>query len=310
MRNEFVDELIALADADPRVVLLTGDLGFGVLEAFAGRFPGRFYNMGVAEQNMIGVATGLAEAGFVPFAYSIATFASLRPYEFIRNGPALHDLPVRIVGTGGGFDYGYNGASHWALEDVAIMRAQPALAVIVPADARQARNALRESVAIPGPAYFRLGRTGDPVAGFDGRFRLGHIETLGDGADVAIIALGPMTHEAVAAAQLLADQGVAATVAVVGCVAPAPVEDLLALLARVPAAISVEAHYVTGGLGSLVAEVIAEAALDCRLVRRGVTVMPRGVAGTQGQLEARFGLIASDLAASAVATLAGAGISI
>ena len=117
MRNDFIDELVALAEADERVMLLTGDLGFMVLEEFAQRYPDRFVNCGVGEQNMLGVATGLAEAGFVPFAYSIATFATLRPYEFIRNGPALHDLPVRIVGVGGGFDYGHNGITHFALED-------------------------------------------------------------------------------------------------------------------------------------------------------------------------------------------------
>ena len=102
MRNAVVEELKRLADADERVVLLTGDLGFTVLEDFAARFPDRFFNVGVAEQNMIGLATGLADAGFVPYTYSIATFATLRPYEFIRNGPGLHNLPVRVLGVGGG----------------------------------------------------------------------------------------------------------------------------------------------------------------------------------------------------------------
>ncbi len=106
-------------------MLLTGDLGYMVLDVFSNRFPDRFFNVGVAEQNMVGIATGLAEAGYVPFVYSIATFATMRPYEFIRNGPVLHDLPVRIVGVGGGFDYGHNGITHFALEDYALMRAQP-----------------------------------------------------------------------------------------------------------------------------------------------------------------------------------------
>src|SRR5215207_10205432 len=106
MRPQFAQGILELADRDDRVVLLTGDLGYTVLEPFAERFPDRFYNVGVAEQNMVGLATGLAEAGFVPFCYSIATFGTLRPYEFIRNGPLAHDLPVRIVGVGGGFDYG------------------------------------------------------------------------------------------------------------------------------------------------------------------------------------------------------------
>src|SRR3712207_7785086 len=114
MRLEFIKTLLEMAEEDARILLLTGDLGFLVLEPFRDRFPDRFFNVGVAEQNMVGLATGLAEAGFVPFTYSIATFAALRPYEFIRNGPVLHRLPVRMVGVGGGFDFGYNGLTHSA----------------------------------------------------------------------------------------------------------------------------------------------------------------------------------------------------
>src|SRR5580765_3495660 len=142
MRREFASTLTAAAERDERIVLLTGDLGFMVLEPFTERFPDRFFNVGVAEQNMVGVATGLAEAGYVPYVYSIATFASLRPYEFIRNGPVHQQLPVRVVGVGGGFDYGTNGPSHHALEDLAVMRAQPGLTVLAPADFAQARAAL------------------------------------------------------------------------------------------------------------------------------------------------------------------------
>src|SRR5262245_44384130 len=107
MRMAFCRALLELADRDDRIVLLTGDLGYSVLEPFADRFPARFFNVGVAEQNMVGTATGLAEAGFIPYVYSIVTFASLRGYEFIRNGPVLHQLPVRIIGIGGGFEYGH-----------------------------------------------------------------------------------------------------------------------------------------------------------------------------------------------------------
>ncbi len=134
MRRAFAKTLVELAERDPRILLLTGDLGYMALEAFSDRFPKRFYNMGVAEQNMVGVATGLAEAGFLPFVYSIASFASLRPYEFIRNGPILHRLPVRIVGVGGGFEYGHAGLTHYGLEDVGVMRIQPGITLIAPAD--------------------------------------------------------------------------------------------------------------------------------------------------------------------------------
>ena len=128
MRPTFIRTLAEIAGRDDRVMLLTAELGHTVLEEFAARFPKRFFSVGVAEQNMLGLATGLAEAGFIPFVYSIATFATLRPYEFIRNGPILHQLPVRIVGVGGGFEYGTAGATHYAVEDVGILRLQPGIA--------------------------------------------------------------------------------------------------------------------------------------------------------------------------------------
>jgi transketolase len=295
VRNEFVDELVGLAEADERVMLLTGDLGFMVLEEFAQRFPGRFLNCGVAEQNMVGVATGLAEAGFVPFVYSIATFATLRPYEFIRNGPALHELPVRIVGVGGGFDYGHNGITHFALEDYAVMRAQPAIATIAPADAAQARAALRATAELPGPAYFRVSKRGDELPGLGGHFELGRLELVREGGDVAILAIGSIAHEAVAAAGLLAERGVDAAVGIVSSFNPSPVEDIAEFLAELPVALTVEAHYRDGGLGSLVAETIAERDLDCRLLRVGVGHMPSGETGSQRYLEERHGLSAPQL---------------
>src|SRR5947209_176297 len=167
MRAAFVSSLVNLAERDPRIVLVTGDLGFMALEPCAEQFPDRFVNVGVAEQNMVGVATGLAEAGFIPFAYSIATFATLRPYEFVRNGPIAHQLPVRMVGVGGGLDYGHNGISHYALEDIAIMRAQPGMTVIAPADADQARSALDATWDLDRPIYLRLSKEGAAVPGLD-----------------------------------------------------------------------------------------------------------------------------------------------
>ncbi|MGB7589456.1 MAG: transketolase C-terminal domain-containing protein [Solirubrobacterales bacterium] len=296
MRNEFVDELVSLAEADERVMLLTGDLGFMVLEEFQRRFPDRFLNCGVAEQNMVGVATGLAEAGFVPFVYSIATFATLRPYEFIRNGPALHQLPVRIVGIGGGFDYGHNGITHFALEDYAVMRTQPSITTIAPADAAQARAALRATADLPGPVYFRVSKRGDALPALDGRFELGRLEPLREGVDVAILAIGSIAHEAVAAADLLAERGVDVAVALVSSFNPSPVDDIAELLSETRAVLTVEAHYRNGGLGSLVAETIAERGLDCRLLRAGVDRMPRGETGSQQFLEDRHGLTAPHLA--------------
>jgi transketolase len=303
MRDDFVAELAELAATDERVVLLTGDLGYMVLDVFSSRFPERFFNVGVAEQNMVGIATGLAEAGYVPFVYSIATFATMRPYEFVRNGPVLHNLPVRIVGVGGGFDYGHNGITHFALEDYALMRAQPGLTVIAPADSAQARAAVRATRELGGPIYFRVAKQGPPVPGLNGRFSAGRAQLIGEGSDVALIAVGSIAREARRAAELLAEEGIAATVAVVSTFNPSPVEDLAELLGSVSLAISVETHYLNGGLGSLVAETIAEHGCSCRLIRAGVDAVPRGLAGSQQFLEDRFGLSAQRLAATAQAAL-------
>jgi len=303
VRRAFIDSLLALAAHDDSIVLLTGDLGYTVVEPFVERHPDRFFNVGVAEQNMLGIATGLAQSGYTPFAYSIATFASMRGYEFIRNGPVLHELPVRIVGVGDGFDYGPNGPTHYPLEDIGLMRLQPGLDVIAPADPAQTRAAMDALATEPGPAYIKLGKGGGSVAGLDGRFRLGRAELIGSGEDVAILACGGMAGPAVEAAGLLAAEGVDATVAVIASVSPAPLEDLAELLGRVPLTIALEAHYVTGGLGSLACEVVAERGLDCRVIRHGVREVPRGESGSTLHLHRRHGLTARAVADSAVSVL-------
>jgi transketolase len=300
MRKAFIHALAELADADPRVLLLTGDLGFMAVEPFAERHPDRFVNVGVAEQNMVGMATGLAEAGYVPFVYSIATFAALRSYEFIRNGPVLHDLPVRIVGVGPGLDYGPNGITHWALEDVAVLRPLPGLAVIAPADDPQTMSAVAATRDLAGPAYLRLARMGPAIAGLDGRFALGRAHVLGDGPDIALVALGNMASTAVAARELLAGSGVDARVVIVSCVRPAPTHDLVQALAGVPLAISVESHYIDGGVGSLTAEVVAENGLSTRLIRAGIRRSPAGETGSAEFLLERHGLSAEALAQTAL----------
>jgi transketolase len=304
MRRAFVSELIRLAERDPSVVLLTGDLGYSVLEPFADLFPDRFFNMGVAEQNMLGVATGLAASGFTPFAYSIATFASMRGYEFFRNGPILHELPVRLVGVGGGVDYGHNGPTHYALEDIGLMRVQPSLTVIAPADVPQAATAMREIAAIPGPVYLRLGKEAGELAGLDGRFELGRAVTIGHGTDVAIVTYGSVATEALAASELLESAGIHARVVVTACLAPPPVDDLLSALGAVPLTVTVEAHFQNGGLGSLVSEVVAEHALGCRVLRRAITTMPRGSSGDPAYLYERYGLSARRVADAVLAAVA------
>lgn len=291
MRGAFVKALTELAANEPRILLLTGDLGYMALEPFADKYPHRFFNVGVAEQNMVGLATGLAEAGFIPYVYSIVPFAVLRPYEFIRNGPIQHQLPVRVVGVGGGMEYGHNGLSHYGLEDVAVMRTQPGIAVIAPADHRQAHTAIWASWNLPGPIYYRLGKDDKTtVKGLDGRFELGRVQQLRDGNDLLIIAMGSVATEAIAAAETLAAEGVSSCVLVIASVVPTPAEDLAAALRRFPLAMTVEAHFPCGGVGSLVAEVVAERRLPCRLVRCAVDTPLDGLIGSQGYLYRRQGL--------------------
>src|SRR5690348_9024926 len=187
-----------------------------VVEPFRARFPDRFINVGVSEQNMIGIATGLAEGGWRPYTYSIATFAALRPFEFIRNGPVLHHLPVRMVGMGMGFEYGHGGPSHYALEDVGALRTFPGLTIVIPADSAQTTTAFLKTAHLPGPVYYSLAKDDRAfVPGLDGRFDLAKVQVVSEGADIAIVAMGSIAQEAVAAAAELAKQRVKATVVVV-----------------------------------------------------------------------------------------------
>lgn len=308
MRGAFTETLLELAEQDQRILLLTADLGFMVLEPFAEKYPDRFFNVGVAEQNMIGVATGFAEAGFLPFAYSIVTFASLRPYEVIRDGPVLHRFPVRIAGIGGGYEYGSGGPTHHGLEDVGVMRIQPGMTVVAPADACQTRNALRATYDLPGPVYYRLGKRDDvTVPGLDGRFRLGKAEVIREGNDLLWFTMGAVSAEVAEAANLLAARGIRSTVAVVASVSPPPIADLAALSSRFPLAITVEAHYTAGGLGSLVSEVVAGHGLGCRVIRRGVSTTPSGASGNKAYYDKLHGLDVESLVECAVAEIAPAG---
>ena len=304
MRKAFVETLTELAARDSRILLLTADLGYLALEPFAEAYPGRFFNVGVAEQNMVGLATGLAEAGFIPFVYSINPFAVLRPYEFIRNGPIQHRLPVRIVGVGGGLEYGTNGLSHYGLEDVAVMRVQPGITVIAPADAGQTRSAVAASWNLPGPVYYRIGKDDKAIVpGLEGRFELGKIQCIREGSDLLVIAMGSVATEAAAAVDELAARGVSCSLGIVAHVSPAPVDELAGLLARHPVALTVEAHYRVGGVGSLVAEVIAERGLRCQLVRCGVASLQNGITGSQRYLHDLYGLSAEKLVETALRTL-------
>jgi transketolase len=304
MRNTFIKTLIELAKRDERILLLTSDLGYMALEPFAEKFPQRFFNVGIAEQNMIGLATGLAEAGFVPFAYSIVPFAVLRPYEFIRNGPIAHHLPVRIVGMGGGLEYGYDGISHYGHDDVGVLRIQPGITIITPADYEQARSAFLKTCHLPGPVYYRLSKNDQAIVPeLNGYFELGRAKCIGQGRDLLIIAMGAIAVEAYNAIKDLANQGIGAALMVVASINPPPLNDLKDALSGYRLALTVEAHYITGGLGSMVAEVIAESGVRCKLVRCGIEEQIDGFVGSRRYLYDKYGLSRKMIAGRAVAAL-------
>src|SRR5687767_6918200 len=273
MRNAFLKTLVEQAATDPKVFLVTGDLGWSVLEPFAVAYPDRFVNCGVAEQNLLGVATGLAKSGFTPFAYSIASFAAMRPYEMIRNGPVLHKLPVRIVGIGGGFAYGHAGPTHFAVEDLSIGRAQAGLAVIAPADPGQTKSVMEALKTLDGPAYLRVGKGGNPeISGLNGRFAFGRPEVVLEGKDVLLIATGAISASAHEAATALSASGVSAACAVMAHLPFLPSPELVALLSRFKAVVSIEEGYTSGGLGALVAEAIATSGSGSKLAVLGLRI--------------------------------------
>ena len=304
MRRTFVDVLCQLAAEDDRIALITGDLGYMALEPFRDRFPERFLNAGVAEQNMLGVATGLAEAGFRPYVYSIAPFASLRPFEFIRNGPVAHRLPVRIVGMGMGFDYGHSGFTHYAVEDIGSLRTLLGLTIVVPADSAQAAAALRDTRDVPGPVYYSLSKDqSDPLPPLHGRFALGEVQRVREGRDVALVAMGGISLEVVAAAEELSSRGVEAAVLVVSNFSPDPANSLAAALAGVRQAVTVEEQTSSGGLGAFAASVIACHGLQCRLEMIAVAAPPDGTSGKRAERWRKHGLDRSAIVRRALEAL-------
>ena len=302
MRNESIRTIIELAEADKRIVFLTGDLGFSVVEPFFDQFPARAFNVGVAEQNMLAMATGLAESGLIPFVYSIATFATMRPFEFIRNGAVLQQLPVRILGIGAGMEYAINGPTHYALEDVGLLRTQPGLGIIAPGDARQARHAIEATYASAEPIYYRLSKGGPrSVPGLDGRWTGTGLEILRDGdGSLALVGLGTAAPDIVQAGDILVRRGIDVTTAVVSQVAPAPVAGLRDLIARHGAVVTLESHYMTGGLGSLVCEVIADHGLVVRLRRCAVESVPRDQVGSAAHMASITGTDAGAVVSAAL----------
>jgi transketolase len=269
MRNEFLSGLADLADRDPRVLLLTADLGFGAIEVFADRHPDRFINLGVAEQAMIGIATGLSEGGFVPYCYSIASFAVARTFEFLRNGPIAHGLPVRLIGIGPGMDYSYDGLTHFALEDVGLLLNQPNTTIVAPKDAVSAGTFGAQGSDFAGLLYYRLARSGPriEVGGPDQRLE----------ADCLILSFG----DSAGMARDIAEDIRAQAQWRIKCIAVEElgawqIDSLAAKIAESPARVVVttENHYIRGGFGSAMSDALCAARWRGDVVKWGIAQPP------------------------------------
>lgn len=260
MRNAFADEITKLGQEDGRVVMLSGDIGNRLFDKFKAAQPERFFNCGVAEQNMTGVATGMAMNGLRPFTYTIAPFGTTRCLEQIRTDAAYHDVPVTVVSVGGGLAYSGLGPTHHACEDLAFLRAIPNMVVIAPADSWEVRAALRAVLKQDRPAYIRLGKKGEPLVhqGPVADFAIGKAITISDGADICLLSTGNMLPEAVEAARLLKDQGLSARVVSFHTVKPLDEACLAETFGKFSLVVTLEEHSINGGFGSAIAEWMAD----------------------------------------------------
>jgi transketolase len=248
MRTAFIEALIASARTHPDIFLVVGDLGFSVVESFAKEFPDRFLNAGIAEQNMMGMAAGLASEGYHVFTYSIANFPTLRCLEQFRNDVCYHNFPVTIVAVGAGLAYGNLGYSHHAVQDIACLRGLPNIQIMSPCDPGETKVALRHLVSNPGPSYLRLGKTGGPELRVSGSFVRGPILVAGSAQSrQAVVATGSILGEALGAASSAEDVAVYS----MPVIAPVTGSDLEALWQH-SRIITVEEHVRQGGLGELI----------------------------------------------------------
>jgi transketolase len=302
MRDAFVRRLTELAAADPRLILITGDLGFGVLTEFAQRYPSQFLNAGVAEQNMTGLATGLALEGRIVFTYSIANFATLRCLEQIRNDACYHDANVKIVAIGGGFSYGALGVSHHATEDLTILRALPELTVVAPGDDWEAEEATSAVVATPGACYLRLDRSRADCISRPGEvFRIGKARVLRDGTDLTLVSTGGMLGVVLGAADRLAAQRINCRVLSMHTLKPLDDAAIVAAAVETGGILTVEEHTVHGGLGGAVAECCLEAGTPpATFYRIGLRAGFSSVVGSQDYLRTYYGLDENSVCRTAV----------
>ena len=290
MRDAFTRALMREAESDPKLTLVTGDLGFGVLKPFWETYPDQFINAGIAEQAMTGLAAGLARTGRTVLTYSIGNFPTLRCLEQIRNDCAYHDADVKIVCVGGGFVYGSLGMSHHATEDMAVLRALPGVTVFTPGDPHEVEAIVPVMLKTPGTCYLRLGRGGEPYLhnGPLTDWQMPKALTLREGTDVALLSAGGILTQTLGAADLLKEQGVHAEVVSFPCIKPIDTEKIAQLARRFRHIVTVEEHNIVGGFGSAVSEVLAEMGAPCKLHRIGMPDEYPSIVGTQQYLRGEY----------------------
>ncbi|MEO5959010.1 MAG: transketolase C-terminal domain-containing protein [Opitutaceae bacterium] len=305
MRNAFAKEITRLAREDDRVVLLSGDIGNRLFDDFKAACPGRFFNCGVAEANMIGVAAGLAMSGFRPVCYTITPFITYRCLEQIRIDVCYHEAPVTIVGTGSGLSYASLGATHHSCEEMGMLRLLPGLAVMAPADSFEVQSCLRAALAHSGPAYLRIGKKGEPrVHTAAPAYRIGESIVLREGHDVFFVCAGTLLPVVVAAAETLAANGVSVGVASMPAVKPLDETLLRRVFGECRLVATVEEHSILGGLGGAVAEWSSEQSSPrARLLRFGTADEFLHLTGEQDEARAHFGLTAEAMSARVLAML-------
>lgn len=304
-RTAYGETLAKLGAERSDIVVLDSDLaGSTMTKFFAAKFPERFFNMGIAEQNLIDTACGFALAGKVPFASSFAMFATGKAWEMVRNSVGHMNLNVKIAATHAGITLGEDGATHQVLEDIAITRVIPYMTVLVPADAPETEAIIRAAAEHQGPVYIRLGRPAVPLLPREKPvdFQIGRAEVLCEGTDVALVACGVMVHEALVAARELEAEGISATVVNMSSIKPLDKKTLLRVAKATGAVVTAEEHSVLGGLGGAVAEVLGEE-YPVPMVRVGLQDV-YGESGTPDALMKKFGLLASDVARAAKEAIA------
>lgn len=290
-REAYGQAIVDLGRTNPKIVVLDGDLSKATLtKEFGATYPERFFNMGIAEANLIGVAAGLASTGLIPFASTFAVFAAGRAYDQVRQSVAYAGNNVKIAGSHGGLTDGQDGATHQMLEDLALMRALPNMTVVVPADAGETREVVLWAAEYDGPVYIRLCREKGPEVNPEGnRFQLGQAVKLRDGQEIALLATGYMVATALEAAEILTHEGVSTAVYNFSSIKPLDESAVLEAAAKNKLIVTMEDHSIVGGLGGAVAEVLASQGAATPLLRLG-SQDSFGTSGPADEVLIKYGL--------------------